>query len=435
MTPFMALGLFILVFLIASIAFKVPMAFTMGLVCIFMIIFTGQPPMIMASTAFAALDSFPFLAIPFFVFAGSLMQYSGISTSLVNFIQSIVGRVRGSIGAITVLACAAFGVLTGSTLATLSSIGKVMVPELVKRGYKKDYASALAASSSFLGILIPPSVPGIFYALAAGQNIANVWLSTIGPAILIAAGYITLNYFIVGRHEKKNEEPFKLNKYFRNIGSQGKSAFAALIMPIIIFGGIYGGIFTPTEAGAVCAVYGVIFLLIKQFRGGGVERNLWQITTESATLTAVIALSISFSTGAGKMLTMTGVSNALSQFLSSNVQSPLVFLLMCNILFLFMGMLVDINITVLIMTPILIPSVQAYGINLIHFGAMMLVNLCVGYLTPPMAGAVFHICRLVGGSFIDVVKRTWPFLLVGLTVVALTTLFPVLSTIFILGLR
>jgi C4-dicarboxylate transporter DctM subunit len=252
MSAFQALGIFLLVFLGTSLLFKLPMAFSMGLTCVAMIVFVGQPSLSLAQTSFASLDSFPFLAIPFFVFAGALMQYSGISTSLVNFIQAFVGRLRGSLGALLVLTSMAFGVLTGSTVATLSSIGKMMVPELVKHGYKKSYASALAAASGFLGILIPPSVPGIFYALAAGQNIAEVWIATAGPAIFIGLGYIIVNFLIHGRNEAKATEPLIFKSFTKNIVKQTKNALPALLMPIIIFGGIYGGAFTPTEAGAVC---------------------------------------------------------------------------------------------------------------------------------------------------------------------------------------
>ena len=430
MSPITALLVFAALFLITAFL-KMPIAFSMGFTCLGMIMIVGLPETSLAQTAFSSLDSFPYLAIPFFVFAGALMEHSGISSSLVNFLQSIIGRIRGSVGALTALACAAFGVLTGSTMATLSSIGKMMVPEMTKRKYPKDYAAALAAASSFLGILIPPSVPGIFYALTAGLNISKVWVSTIGPAILFIAGYLAINYWRVGRFEEKDREPFHVGRYAKNIAFSFKDALGALIMPIIIFGGIYGGIFTPTEAGAVCAVYGIIFLVIKMIRGFKPDMSIWKISVESAVMTAVISLVCAFSTAGGRILTMTGVSNALTEFITTNVHSPIAFLWFCNIIFIILGMLIDINASILIMTPLLLPSATLYGIDPIHFGAIMLVNLCVGYLTPPMAMSTFFICRIVDASFVDVVKESLPFIIWGFIVIVLTTHIPAISLLFV----
>jgi C4-dicarboxylate transporter DctM subunit len=431
MTGFESLGIFVLVFFATALGFQVPMAFSMGLTCLAMIFITGARPLTLTATAFSAMDSFPFLAIPFFVFAGALMQYTGISSSLVRFINAFVGRLRGSLGSLVVLASAAFGVLTGSTIATLSSIGKMMVPEMVKGGYKKPYAAALASASGFLGILIPPSVPGIFYALAAGLNISDVWISTIGPAFVFIIGYIAINYYVVGRFEKKVTEPFVFSKYVKNAGVQTRGALGALLMPIIIFGGIYGGVFTPTEAGAVAAVYGLIFFAVNKFRHTKMEKSLWYITVESAGITAVICVGAAFSQAGGRYLAMGGVSLALNQWVTANVSSPLMFLLLANIVFLILGMLIDINAAILIMTPLMLPTVLALGIDPIHFGAVMLVNLCVGYMTPPMAGGIFFICRLTDTSFSDVLRESWRFIAWGLVVVTVTTLWPRLSTFLV----
>jgi len=427
MTVMQTLLLFLAVFLITSILFRIPMAFSMGITCVVIVILTGQPGLSLAQTAFSSLDSMPFLAIPFFVFAGALMQYSGLSKQLVNWVAAVVGRVRGSLGVLVVVASAAFGVLTGSTNATLSSIGKMLVPELVDKGYKKSYATALAAASGFLGILIPPSVPGIFYALAAGQDISAVWISTIGPAILICVGYIIVNYLRHGRREEKPTEPFQFPQYIRNMGSSTVSAIPALIMPILIFGGIYGGFCTPTEAGVVCCAYGVIFYIIQKLRKRKPAKGMWDIVVESAGMTAVICILCAFSNSAGRTLTRVGVSGALSELITAHVNSPIVFLLLCNVVFLFLGMLIDINSSILIMTPLLLPTVLAYDIEPIHFGAIMLVNLCVGYLTPPMCSSVYLMCRLCDESFTDVVKELWPFIVVGLSVVLLVTFVPALS--------
>ena len=426
-----AFGIFVIIFLVTAIVFKVPIAFSLGLTCVGMIVFVGQTGLTLATTAFASLDSFPFLAIPFFIFAGALMQYSGISESLVNWIQSFVGRLRGSLGVIVVLTSAAFGVLTGSTMATLATVGKLLLPELKKHGYKNSYSTALVSASSFLGILIPPSVPGIFYALSAGLNISEVWLSTIGPAIILVIGYCIINYIKVGKNTEKTTEPFIATKYIKNVGKQTAFAFSALMMPIIIFGGIYGGVFTPTEAGAVSCIYGLIFYGIRKLRKKLIEKKLYDITAESAEMTAVIGLMMVFSAAAGRYLARIGVAALLTEFLTTSVTSVWIFLLICNLIFLVLGMLIDINASILITTPLLMPTVLAYGINPIHFGAIMLINLCVGYLTPPMAASTFMACQLSGESFVDVVKESWPFIIVGLFVILLTVLFPQISLFLI----
>lgn len=425
MTAFEALGLFLVVFLGTAIFFKVPVAFGLGLGTLALLICNNLPLLGLAQVSFSSLDSFPFMAIPFFIFAGTLMEYSGISHSLLRLVEAFVGKLRGTIGAVTVLGAMAFGVLTGSAMATISAIGKIMIPEMEKKGYRKSYAAALAAATCFLGILIPPSVPGIIYGLAAGAKISDVWLATIGPAIIIGSGYILVNYFMQGRKEPKNTERIGVGSYFKNVGIQTKNAIAALLMPIIIFGGIYGGICTPTEAGALSAVYGLVYYVVKKLiNKNSVQSNLWKITVSSAVATAAIAILTVFANAAGRAISLSGVSEALASFVIGNISEAWVFLLLVNIIFLFLGTFMDINAAIMIMTPLLLPSAKALLINPVHFGAIMLVNLCVGFMTPPFAAGIFVACKLSGAKFGDVVRDIMPFIFVGLVAIALTTYWP-----------
>lgn len=426
MSPLAALLLFIISFMVVAMLFKMPVSYALGLSSLLVLAFSGKSVVTVAQYSFSGIDSFALLAIPFYIFAGCLMEYSGISRMLINWIKSLVGRVRGATGIITTCACMAFGVLTGSAMATISAIGKIMAPEMEKDNYPKGYISALLAATCFLGILIPPSVPGIMFALVSGAKISEVWMATIGPAFIFAVGYFIINYFRVGRLEKKPEKiSASLGQHASEIGRNTLKAFPALLMPIIIYGCIYGGICTVTEAGALSAVYGILyFVIVKATKKFDVKISLWQCCAVAGASTATIGLLNAFSTVAGKAMTLTGISNFLSNAITSNISSKVLFLIMLNVLFLFMGTFMDINATVLIMTPLLLPVAQTYGITAIHFGTIMLVNMCVGFLTPPFAVGIFVSSKIANASFGETVKEAIPFMFVGLIAIIVTTAFP-----------
>lgn len=433
MSAISALILFIGSFIIVAMLFKAPVSYALGLSSLLVLAFSGKSVMTVAQYSFSGLDSFALLAIPFYIFAGCLMEYSGISRMLIDWIKSLVGRVRGATGVITTCACMAFGVLTGSAMATISAIGKIMAPEMEKEGYPNDYTSALLAATCFLGILIPPSVPGIMFALVSGAKISEVWMATIGPAIIFAVGYIIINYFRIGRHQRKPEKVnLAIGKRLAEVGKNTVFAFPALLMPIIIYGCIYGGVCTVTEAGALSAVYGIVyFVVVKLIKPHKVPVSLWKCCAISGASTAVIGLLNAFSTVAGKAMTLTGISNYLSALITDNISSKIGFLIMINVLFLFMGTFMDINATVLIMTPLLLPVAMTYGITAIHFGTIMLVNMCVGFLTPPFAVGIFVSTKIANASFGGTVKEAIPFLGVGVIAVLVTTICPEFIYFFI----
>lgn len=356
-----------------------------------------------------------------------------ISKMLIDWVKSFVGRVRGATGIITTCACMAFGVLTGSAMATISAIGKMMVPELEKEGYPHGYSSALLAATCFLGILIPPSVPGIMYALASGAKITPVWMSTIGPAFIFAIGYFIINYFRIGRHQARPEKvEFHPTAKLLEIGKSTIYAIPALLMPIIIYGCIYGGLCTVTEAGAVSCVYGILyFFVLKIIDKKKIQITFWRCCAIAGASTAVIGLLNAFSAVAGKVMTLAGISNFLSNLITENISSRVGFLLMINVIFLFMGTFMDINATILIMTPLLLPVAQTYGIDPIHFGAIMLVNMCVGFLTPPFAVGIFVSTKIAHSTFGDTVREAVPFIGVGLIAIVITTFCPEYINFFV----
>ena len=433
MSALTALLVFLISFMLVAILCKMPVSYALGTSSILVLAYGGLNLSIVPQFAFSGLDSFALLAIPFYIFAGVLMEYSGISKMLIDWIKSFVGHVRGATGIITICACMAFGVLTGSAMATISAIGKMMVPELRKDNYPNGYISALLAATCFLGILIPPSVPGIMYALASGAKISEIWMATIGPAFIFAFGYFLVNYIRVGRFEKNPEKiPMNLIEKTKDIGHTTIMAIPALLMPIIIYGSIYGGFCTVTEAGAVSCVYGIIyFFALKFINKKRIEITFWKCCAIAGASTATIGLLNAFSAVAGKVMTMVGISNFLSALITSHISSRWGFLLLINLLFLFMGTFMDINATILIMTPLLLPVAQTYGITPVHFGTIMIVNMCVGFLTPPFAVGIFVSTKIADSTFGETVKEAVPFILVGFLAILVTTLCPGYIDIFV----
>lgn len=424
MSEFTVLLIFIAVFLGIAICFKVPVAYSLGLGAVVLFLLAGFPLKMLAQNSFVSLDSFPMLAIAFFVFAGVLMEYSGISRLLIDWIDSIVSRLRGSVGAVCVVASAAFGALTGSAMSTLCSIGKLMIPEMRKKGYSGAYAAAIAAASCFLGILIPPSAPGILYALAAECSIQEVWLATIGPGVVIIIGFVAINWFKRRKVESKPKEALDWGAYMKNIGKCTVNAFWALLMPVIIFGGIYGGIFTPTEAGAVCVVYGLAYFLFRKYvtkLPALKDMNVRKMSIDSSVTTAAISLLVCLAAVAGRGLSYSGISNKLAGLIVGTINNKYLFLLMVNLIFLFLGTFMEMNASVLIMTPLLLPAAVSFGIDPVHFGAIMIVNLCFGMLTPPFALGLFVSSKFADVSFGATVKESKEFMIFGLVSIALTT--------------
>lgn len=409
---------------------RVPAFIAMGIGAAGAFAYKGIPTTQMSQAIYNQLDSLPFLAIPMFIFAGAVMEHGQISDSLINWIRFFIGRFRGALGLVTIIASAAFGVITGSAMATISAIGRIMGPSLEKSGYSKSYIGALLSACGFLGIMIPPSIPGIIYGSASGESISEVWLSTIGAGMLFIVLYCIVNYFKVGRFEKKVEVP-KLtpSKYIREALANTWSTLPAIIMPIIIFGGIYSGVFTPTEAGAVSVVYGLAYIILRLIlrRSNTNATVLTQSAIASALSTGTVVIMAAFANAAGRIITLAGVSSAMTQFVTANIDNPIMYLLLVNIIYLFVGTFLEVNCAILILVPLLLPPARALGIDPIHFGAITLVNLSVGNLTPPFAQGIFMASKVVGASFVEIVSEIWPFLIVSLIVILIVTYFPPLS--------
>ncbi len=422
------LVLFLVVFLGFGVL-RVPLPFSMALGTMVILAVDNLKLGIMPTSAFSGVDSFAFLAIPGFIYAGDLMAHGGISSALLNFIGAVLQRLRGSLGAVAVVGSMLFGSVTGSSLATVTAIGGIMVPEMVKNGYNKPYSTGLIAASGFLGILIPPSVPGVIYALTANLPVADVWLATAGPGVLLGGLYIVLNYFLFGKKQPKIAVRFQITTYLSEVRRSAPRALVACLMPLIIIFGIYGGIFTPTEAAAVSVAAGlliawVIFPLVFRSR---TDSGFWRVTKASALTSAAIMMIIAFAHPVSEMITFTGISASLTEFMLKYTSSSKMFLLLVNIMLLVVGMFLETNTSILLFAPILVPVAKAYGVDPVHFSSIVLLNLEIGMITPPFAINLFTACRMLGVPIHQVLRPLLPFLLICLFVLGMTTYFPQLS--------
>jgi len=405
------------------------MQFSIGLggLCTFLIF--GFSPTALAQSAYYATDSSSLLAIPFFLFAGAVMEYSGISEQIFGFVNSFVGRFRASTGTVAIFACAAFGALTGSTQATLASISKIVFPQMDKKGYPPAYQAAIMASSGFLGVLIPPSMTGIIYATASNISIADAWMCTLLPGLILATMYAIVNYFIRRKYEDKITEPFQIGPYVKNIGVSTKNAVWALIMPIIIFGGIYGGVFTATEAGAISAIYGLIYYIIrKRIRPDSVSGSIRDMMIFTISLSGIILLIMTTANIACKAIAFSNVSAELVTWMTTHIQSPIVFMLVVNVIFIICGMFIDSNAAILLFVPLLTPIADAYGISQVQMAGVILVNLCLGAISPPFCINIFVATKMKRVKYTEVIHNNWPFLFCVVILLLLMSFFPGLST-------
>ena len=374
---------------------------------------------------FAAINKFPLAAIPFFILAGNLMESGGISTRWVDFAKSIVGGVQGGLGATCVLTCMIFAAVSGSSVATTFAIGAILIPALIKHGYPTNYAAALQATAAELGVIIPPSIPMILYGVSAEVSIGELFISGFGPGLLI--GVALMVYVIVyarikgyGKGDKEGKLPFLLAT---------RKAVLALFMPVIILGGIYGGVFTPTEASVVAVFYAFIVgvFVYRETRFSDLPRVLKKSVISSAVIMFIIANAGLFS----YLITRAGVPDRIAAFLVEILQSPVLFLLGVNAALFVIGMFIETSASIIVLAPILAPVAVHFGIDPVHFGIIMVVNLALGMITPPFGVNLFAACTVARISLDQIIPRLLPFVLVILVCLMAITFMPFIS----IGLR
>lgn len=409
--------------LIFFMSLSVPIGVTIGLATAICLATTTDIPLVLiAQKSATGLDSFPLLAIPYFILAGTLMLEGGISKRLVNLADSLIGFLTGGLAMGTVLACMFFAAISGSGPATVSAIGSFMIPAMKERGYDSGFATALVACAGTIGVIIPPSIPFVIYGVVAQVSIGDMFIAGVIPGIMLGASLMLVCYFIAHKrgYLGSAEKPS-----FRTVTNALKDAIWALIVPVIILGGIYGGIFTPTEAAAVAVVYSFFVgkFIYKELNLKKLYASLLDASLVNGVTQFLIGLSMAFAV----YLALAQIPATIGSLLASISDTPWVTLLLINIFLLILGCFVDNIPAVIILTPILLPIVKQLGINPIHFGLFLTVNLAVGFVTPPYGINLFVASTISGESMETISKNLIYFLITMIICVLLFTYIPWLS--------
>jgi tripartite ATP-independent transporter DctM subunit len=402
-------------------ALTVSVAVSIGLASILGIQASNAHMLISVKEMFNAINKFPLAAIPFFILAGNLMETGGISRRLVEFAKSIVGGVQGGLPMTCVLTCMIFAAVSGSSVATTFAIGAILIPALVKHGYPREYAAALQATSAELGVIIPPSIPMILYGVSAEVSIGELFIAGIGPGILIGAALMAFVWlWCKWKGWGKTDAEGRLG-----FGRAFLQAGWALLMPVIILGGIYGGIFTPTEASAVAVLYALVIGMVIHREIG--IRDLYGILRKSVISSAVIMFIIANAGLFAFLITRAGVPDAIGRWLEAVLQSPVLFLLGVNAALFLIGMFIETSAAIIVLAPILAPVAMHFGVDPVHFGMIMVVNLALGMITPPFGVNLFAACTVARISLDRIVRHLVPFVLVIVGCLMVVTFFPALS--------
>ena len=419
----MASALFITFAITAILGF--PIWVVLALSCFAGISASGAIPMlVIAQRMFTSVDSFTLLAIPLFMVAGNLMEGGGISRRLINFCNSLLGSFTGGLAMVAVLTCMLFAAISGSGPATVAAIGGIMIPEMEKAGYSKAFSAALMSVAGAIGVIIPPSLPMVNYATSGSVSISTLFAAGFGPGILVGAALMLVAYFSSKKngYGQLNKQPFS----WANVARCTKDAIWALIMPIIVLGGIYGGVFTPTEAAGVAAMYGVIVgvFVYKDLK----LKDLPQLLMNSAKSTAMVMIIVGAASSFGWILTSARIPDLIASFLVSLTSNKWVLLLIINCFLLIVGCLMDVTASIIILTPIFVPIISQYGIDPIHFGIIMVVNLAIGMSTPPLGVTLFVSCGIAKISIEENAKAMVKFLIANLIALLIITFVEPIST-------
>ncbi len=411
--------------LLALLLFSVPIGICLGLATMIVMVFVdGTPPMVLlARSVVTGADSFPLIAVPLFILAGDLMQHGGMSRRIVGFANALIGHIRGGLAYVNVLACVFFAAISGSSPATVAAIGSNMIPEMEKVGYTRRFSGALTASSGMIGVMIPPSIPFIIYGVTAEVSIGKLFLAGVVPGILFA-----LMFMLVARILLRNDKTVQESTTtFSGVGVwvSFRTSIWALLVPGIILGGIYSGIFTPTEAGAVAVVYAVII-------GIFVYRDITfadlpAILAGSAKTSGTILVLVIMATAFGRLITLARIPTELAATITSLSDNPIIILLLINLLLLVIGMFMETISSIIIMTPILLPVATALGVDPIVFGVILTVNLAIGFCTPPLGVNLFVASSISKVSIERLSRAILPFFVGMLVLLILITYVPAIT--------
>lgn len=424
--------LFLLLF--AMLFIGVPVGFAIGgATMVAMYYFTTMNMVTVAQYAYSGINSFTVMAIPFFLLAGIIMSTGGIAAKIVDFAYKLVGFVTGGLGVVTVVACMFFGALSGSGMATTSAIGSMMIPEMAKKGYNVPYSTSLVCFSGIIGLIIPPSLGYVLYGSTTNTSISDLFLAGIFPGVTLGLFFIAMNYFMCKRlnigEKEQMEKEITLKQFMKQraveVWVSFKHSFWALLSPVIILGGIYSGVFTPTEAACISVVYSIIVSLFiyKEMN----IKGLYKAFLQAAVLNGITSFLLGYSTIFSTYMAYENIPKQIYELLLTATDNKFVMLLMINLVLLVIGCFLDTVPAIIVMAPILLPAVVNYGVDPVHFGIIMTINLGIGLCTPPYGCNLFVGAAVAHIRMESMMKYVIPFLFVAIGALMVITYFPPLS--------
>jgi C4-dicarboxylate transporter DctM subunit len=383
------------------------------------VLFTDLPVLLLAQSLFRSMDNFALIVVLFFILCGNIMTAGSIVEKLIKVANALVSWLPGGLGMAGVLACGLFGAISGSTVATVVALGGFMIPALIKNGYPEKYTLGLMTTSPNLGVIIPPSIGMILFSMISNVSLEGLFLTGFLPGALIMLGVCLYSYFFFRKKTEIVRMPVPRPMEVLVVLKEG---FWSLMLPVIIFGGIFSGAFTANEAAVVACVYA---FFVELFIHKSIKfRDVKKITVSSAVTSATLLIIVAGATCFGRLLTLEDIPGKITEAVLSAIQSPVVFLLAMNMLLLFVGMFMDIISATMILGPVFLPMLDAFGISWMHFGLIMTVNLAIGYCTPPMGVSLYITGSISNRDIIYVSKAVMPFLAIQVAVLLLITYFP-----------
>ena len=373
------------------------------------------PVTVVVQRLFTAVDSFPILAVPLFMIAGNLMEAGGISKRLIDFCDALIGGVTGGLAMAAVLTCMFFAAISGSGPATVAAIGGIMIPSMVEQGYDRAFSAAVMAVAGAIGVIIPPSIPMVNFGVVGGVSISTLFAAGFGPGILVGISLMIVCYFTSKKHGYGVKRKFSFSHVLKTF----KSAVWALLMPFIILGGIYGGVFTPTEAAGIAVGYGLIvgLFIYREMK----VTDLPRLFMEASKSTAMIMMIIGTSSGFSWLLTAERIPDAIASGILGLTQSKIAVLMLINVLLLIVGCLMETQAAIIILTPIFLPIVTSLGVDPVHFGIIMVVNLAIGMSTPPLGVNLFVACGVAKITIEQIMKAIVWLLIANIIALLLVT--------------
>ena len=405
---------------IVTMALGIPIAFVFGISSIVYFVFLSNMPLAMIGLQlYNGVDSFVLLAIPFFILAGQLMNRTGITKDLVEFVQVLVGRLPGALAQVNIVVSILFAGLTGAAVADTAAIGSILIPAMKKEGYSPAYSAAVTTASSIIGPIIPPSIIMVIYGTITGESIGALFMGGFIPGVLIGLGLMTLALiYAIKEHHPRRTEAIPKHEIWRRT----KSAVVGIIMPVIIIGGILTGQFTATEAASLACGYA--FLVGIVIYRSLTMKDILESLLESAVVSSVILLIISTAKLFGMILTIERIPTQIAQLMMSVTDNKIIFLLLVNLFLLFMGMIMETGANIILLAPILLPLAVKYGVHPLHFALIMIVNVNIGLTTPPLGVCLFTAAPIAKTSYESIAFKVLPFVAMEIFVLLIITYIP-----------